>query len=570
VSERNKRVTELRRRAQAQLAEARTREHAISEAEAKRLLQELRTHQIELEVQNEELQASRHEAEQLLDRYTELFDFAPIGFFQLLLDGTIRASNFAGARLLRLERGALLGRPFSSFVHGSAQHEFDLALGSAIVEADTSKSTELRLVVAGQELWARVTIASLESHATPSVLLAVEDVTARRRAEEALRDDARRKDEFLAALSHELRNPLSPICNAITLLSRLPPDGEKFKSTLAILDRQASHLTHIVDDLLDVTRVARGKIRLQPRELELSGLVERTVEDHRASFEAKGVLLRCSASRGLFANADASRLAQVIGNLLGNALKFTNPKDEVAVSLVQQRGEAVLSVRDSGVGIAPEILARLFEPFSQGPQTLDRSRGGLGLGLATVKGIVELHHGTVAAASPGPGHGAEFVVRVPLVDPDVAPADIVPGARTARKLRVLVVEDSADAAGSLKDLLELRGHDVRVASEGQEAIFIARAFQPELVLCDIGLPGMNGFEVARALRAGEALVAAFLVALSGYANGEASRQSEEAGFDRHIAKPATLEQLDEVLAAASGVGSGWSTAARVTLDDRKS
>jgi two-component system CheB/CheR fusion protein len=556
VSDQGKRAsTELRRRAEDRFEEVRARDEPLNGDEAKRLLHELRIHQIELEMQNEELRTSRLETETILARYTELFDFAPIGFFQVLEDGSIRACNFAGARLLRRERGALVGSRLQSFLEPAAQRQLEELLASVLSGDGRSEARELVAAPGEDRMWVRVTASPLETDvATSSLLLAVENIDVRRRAEQALRDDARRKDEFLAALSHELRNPLSPIRNAITLLSRLPPDGEKFKSTLAILDRQASHLTRIVDDLLDLTRVARGKIRLQRERLDLTALVRQTVEDHRSGFDAKGVSLRCSAPKTLFAEVDASRIAQVIGNLLGNALKFTNPGDEVEVSLHQEGEDGVLRVRDSGVGIAPEILARLFEPFSQGPQTLDRSRGGLGLGLATVRGIVELHGGTAVAASPGPGRGAELVVWLPLVPPQAAPGDAATQGQKVRPLRVLVVEDSSDAAASLKDLLELRGHDVRVAAEGQGALFAARAFQPELVLCDIGLPGMSGYEVARALRSEEPLDAAFLVALSGYASDEAARQSEDAGFDCHVAKPATPEQLDAILAAAAGGG----------------
>ena len=345
----------------------------------------------------------------------------------------------------------------------------------------------------------------MEATLQPSALLAVEDVTARRQAEEALRQEALRKDEFLAALSHELRNPLAPISNALSLLRRLPAGSKQATGALAIIDRQVSHLTQVVEDLLDLTRVARGKIRLKREPVEIVGLFRRTVEDHRSGFESQGVRLHChSSAKELWADGDTSRLAQVLGNLLGNALKFTNPRDSVQVSVVRDGEEGVLRVHDSGVGMTSETVKRLFEPFSQGPQTLERSRGGLGLGLATVKGIVELHGGTVEATSAGPDRGSEFVVRLPLVArPAEAAREVAaPVARevatgAASGQRVLIIEDNADAAQSLKDLIELLGHEVQVANDGQSGIFACRAMRPDVVLCDIGLPGLSGFDVAR-------------------------------------------------------------------------
>jgi two-component system CheB/CheR fusion protein len=546
---------ELRRRAEGRLAELHARDDSVSEPDAKRLLHELRVHQIELEMQNEELVASRLETEKLLARYTELFDFAPIGFFHVAGDSAVRASNFAGARLLGLTRGKLAGRQLASFISQRDRRAFDGFLASMLtrVEPDApSAMGEFTFLASGNEIIARMTGALLEGGeggALPSALLAAEDITGRRRAEDALRAEARHRDEFLAALSHELRNPLAPIRNALSILQRLPSGSERAPASLAIIDRQVAHLTRVVDDLLDATRIARGKIRLLRRHLELGELVRYTMEDHRTSFQERGVFLRCDIdATALWVEADASRLAQVLGNLLGNALKFTNSGDRVEVFVRAEQGAAVLRVRDSGIGIPPEVQARLFEPFSQGPQSLERSRGGLGLGLSTVKGIVELHDGTVSIASEGPGSGTELVVRLPLAAPPEAAAAAPPEAAAAPR-RVLVVEDNADAAESLKDLLELRGHEVRVVFDGQAGLLAARTFRPEVVLCDIGLPGMSGYDFAAAIRSEESLGTPFLVALSGYASKEDARRAAEAGFDRHLAKPVTPEQLEKLLAA---------------------
>jgi PAS domain S-box-containing protein len=378
----------------------------------------------------------------------------------------------------------------------------------------------------------------------------VRDVTERKRAEEALREADRRKDHFLAVLSHELRNPLAPIKNALHVLDLAPAGSEQARRAKAVIERQIDQLTHLVDDLLDVTRIARGKVQLQRKRVELDELVRRTVEDHRSLFEkAELVLLVEPLPRQVFVDGDGNRIAQSMGNLLLNATKFTPRRGRVTVVLSVDAAarQAVLRVSDTGAGIAPELLPQLFEPFVQADATLDRSKGGLGLGLAVVRAIVELHGGSVAARSDGPGRGAEFTMRLPL---DVAAEPLREAADAAvQKLqrRVLIIEDNRDAADILQMVLEGEGHEVAVAYNGPEGIAKARQFHPDLVLCDIGLPGMDGYEVARLFRADEALKHAHLVALSGYARPEDLQRAADAGFERHLAKPATLEKIDKVL-----------------------
>ena len=297
-----------------------------------------------------------------------------------------------------------------------------------------------------------------------------------------------------------------------------------------------------------MTRIARGKVQLIRGPLDLAELVRRTLEDHRSGFEARGIALLSAIERdALWVDGDPTRLVQVLGNLLGNAQEFTGRGGQVQVSLQRDRELAALSVSDTGVGLEPEVRAHLFEPFSQGRQPLDRGRGGLGLGLAMVKGLVELHGGTVAASSDGPGSGTRFTVKLPVVAaPRRARAGDAP--RRAARLRVLVIEDNEDAASSLKQVLELSGHEVEVALDGPSGLALARAHRPEIIICDIGLPGMNGYEVARALRADPASRSAFLIALTGYARPDDARRAAEAGFDRHMGKPPPLEKLEVMLA----------------------
>lgn len=382
------------------------------------------------------------------------------------------------------------------------------------------------------------------------------DITERRRAEEALRaayarlvEDDRHKNEFLAVLSHELRNPLAPIKNSLYILDRSAPGGDQARRAQAVIDRQVGHMGRLIDDLLDVSRVSQGKIQLQREKIELGELVRRTVDDHRATYLNAGVQLNCRpASQPMWLTADATRMAQVVGNLLGNAVKFTPRGGRVELTLEPEDGAALLRVRDSGVGMTAAVIERVFQPFMQADETLDRSHGGLGLGLALVKGLVELHGGSVGAASEGPGRGAEFTIKLPLeAAPEKAtPAPIV---RPVSRRKVLVIEDNVDAADSLKEALELSGHHVQVAYNGPEGISKAREFKPDVVLSDIGLPGMDGYQVARAFRADAALRGIYLVALTGYALPEDSQRASEAGFQRHIAKPLSLQALEDLLAA---------------------
>jgi PAS domain S-box-containing protein len=544
-----------RKRAEERLAGALAPD--ATDSDARRLVHDLQVHQLELEMQNDELQEARLEAEDARHRYAELFDFAPIGYFHVAVDGTLRAANFAGARLLASPRAELVGLALAAFVAGDDRPRFERFLATVLTgeggESAHVGEFALSYPAAEGSLFVRVTGGPLAGP-TPSALLAVEDVTARRHAEESLREEARRKDDFLAALSHELRNPLAPIRNGVLLLQRSPHETDRAQTAVAVIDRQATHLTRIVDDLLDVTRIAHGKVRLRRERLELGAHVQRTVEDNREAFEKGGVRLEwLSAAEPCWVDADASRLAQVLGNLLANALKFTNRGGRVEVRLRRERATAALSVRDSGIGIDAKVLARIFEPFVQAPQTLDRSTGGLGLGLATVKGLVELHGGTVEAASDGPGRGAAFTVRIPLAPAPAARAAPCPAA-PGRQRRVLVIDDNEDAATSLRDVLELSGHEVRVALDGASGLAAARELRPEIVICDIGLPGMDGYAVARALREDPELRAVWLVALSGYAGAEDVLRALEAGFDRHLAKPTTVTALEAIVAEAPAPG----------------
>jgi PAS domain S-box-containing protein len=378
------------------------------------------------------------------------------------------------------------------------------------------------------------------------------DVTAQRQLVDELREADRRKSEFIAVLSHELRNPLAAIRSSLYVIEHAQ-GGEVAARARHVIDRQVDQLARMVDDLLDVTRITRNKIQLQRARLDLVDLVGQTIEDNRANLEARGVNLDLRLSElPVTINADGARIAQVITNLLGNAVKFTPSGGTVTVSVFAEaeRGRAVVQVADTGTGIDPGLLGRLFEPFMQADRTLDRTGGGLGLGLALVKGLVDLHGGEVTASSQGLGKGASFVVRLPLAEP-IGSGAAAPARHPAPAghRRILVIEDDTDVADGLQAALEIDGHAVEVAKSGSDGLSRARRFQPEVVLCDIGLPGMNGYDVARAFRADPDLRATMLVALSGYAQAEDVERARGAGFDRHLAKPASIDNLKRILEA---------------------
>jgi PAS domain S-box-containing protein len=370
-------------------------------------------------------------------------------------------------------------------------------------------------------------------------VLSGRDVTQRFRAEQ-------QKDVFLATLGHELRNPLASLLAAAQMLLRELPSDARGARWAGIVTRQAEHLSRIVDDLLDVSRMASGRIELQCEPLDMGKLVNEVIEGLRPLFASHQVALSSDlAAEDIWIDGDRTRLAQILDNLLTNAVKFTPTGGSVSVSLRSAEDRAVLTVRDTGIGMDAEVLERLFEPFSQGDQDLGRSAGGLGLGMTLVKGLTELHQGTVTASSPGPGLGSEFVVALPTV---VAPLERMPSERTSpgARLRVLVIEDNVDVAEMLAEALRELGQEVKVAGTAMAGIERAREWPPDLVLCDIGLPGaLNGYAVARVLAAQEEPPR--LVAVTGYGGEEDRRRSREAGFSLHLTKPVSIDQLVALL-----------------------
>jgi PAS domain S-box-containing protein len=384
------------------------------------------------------------------------------------------------------------------------------------------------------------------------VLGTIADVTDRKHAEEELRESDRRKTEFLATLAHELRNPLAPISNGLHLL-RLASDDRAREKARGMMERQLRHLVHLVDDLLDIARISSNKVELRRERLDLSGVLAGAVETSAPLISAAGHALDVRLpDRRLIVFGDATRLAQIVSNLLNNAAKYTPHGGRIELSAREEGGEAVVCVTDSGMGIPAEELPKVFEMFTQVGRNVHRAQGGLGIGLALVKRLVELHGGSVEAHSAGAGKGSTFAVRLPLAEPAVPAGDEhAPGelrGETPEPFRVLVVDDNVDAAESLAALLEIEGHEVRIAHDGETATRVAMEFRPRVVFLDIGMPGKDGYEVAREMRQLVPTRNTILVALTGWGAQEDRARSREAGFDHHLTKPASLASVEALLA----------------------
>ncbi|MBA3549034.1 MAG: response regulator [Nannocystis sp.] len=386
-------------------------------------------------------------------------------------------------------------------------------------------------------------------------VITLTDITALREAQDelhrranALQEADRRKDEFLAMLAHELRNPLAPIRASLEIMKLRGHDDPMLRKCRDIIERQTHQLTRLVDDLLEVSRIRTGKIQLRTERVSLAVAVARGIETSRPVSDAKGHHLTLAVPDApIWVKADLTRISQVVGNLINNAAKYTDDGGQISVRVAQDGTMGVIHVRDSGIGIPREMLATVFDLFTQVTDCIDRSQGGLGIGLALVKQLVVMHGGQVEARSDGPGRGSEFIVRLPLWAEDRAAlvADVKPGSGTSR--RVLVVDDNQDAVDILADLLGMLGHDVRTACSGPAAITVATEFVPDIMLCDIGLPLMDGYEVVAELRARPEFAKTRFIALTGYGRDEDRQRSHAAGFHAHLVKPFDLAKLVALL-----------------------
>jgi signal transduction histidine kinase/ActR/RegA family two-component response regulator len=371
-------------------------------------------------------------------------------------------------------------------------------------------------------------------------------------SEEEMREADRRKDEFLAMLGHELRNPLAPIRNALQIMQKPSADHSVVKWGNELIQRQIDHLTRLVDDLLDVSRIVRGKISLQQTTLDVAVVVDQAVEASRPLIEARSQELFVSIQeRPVWVRGDFVRLAQVISNLLNNAAKYTNEGGRIRLDVESSEQWITVRVRDNGIGISANLLPHVFDLFAQASQSLDRTQGGLGIGLTLVKRLIEMHGGRVEARSEGLGRGSEFIVQLPRVTVATQPKTLRPSTSTVKEspLRVLVVDDNRDAAETLAFLLQLEGHDVAVAFDGQAALSESDKSHPQVVLLDIGMPGMDGYQVVREMRQREPTKSAVILALTGYGQPEDRARAKAAGFNDHLTKPVEPSRLLSALKA---------------------
>jgi PAS domain S-box-containing protein len=452
------------------------------------------------------------------------------------------------------------GRRVRYFRDGHEIADYELPLQRAIAERRAIPREEFEVLLPSGRRWFMDASAAPvlgELGETIGGVAVTVDTTERRRTEQALREAGRRKDEFLATLAHELRNPLAPIRNAVSVLQRLDdhdPDAKnRARSLIAIVERQAKHLIRLVDDLLEVSRISRGKVELKKERRDLAGIIRHAVETSQPHIQAAGQRLTIELpSSPVILDADPVRLAQVFANLLNNAAKYTENGGSIWLKAERSGDEVIVSVRDSGMGISAEMLPRVFDLFTQSSHALGRAQGGLGIGLALARSLVHLHGGQIQAWSEGPGHGSELTVRLPPCEARSGDAESEGSAAAAPALsrRVLVVDDDQDVANSLALLLNCLGMDVRIAYGGAAALTAVAEFKPCLAFVDIGMPGMDGYETARRIRKlpeGQDLI---LVALSGWARDDDRRRSREAGFDHHFVKPIEVDALENLLAPA--------------------
>ena len=381
------------------------------------------------------------------------------------------------------------------------------------------------------------------------------DVTDRKEAENALRAADRRKSEFLAMLSHELRNPLAAISNALELCNTAEPDAATFEWSRIVMRRQVTHLTRLVDDLLDVTRITSGKIQLRTQRVDCADILDSSIAGLRLLFAERGQELVRSYTRGaLCVDADPTRLEQVIVNLLTNAAKYTPRGGKIWVNAAREEENVVISIRDNGLGIDPSVISEMFDLFAQGRRSIARSEGGLGLGLTISRTLIEMHGGEITARSAGEGHGSEFIVRLPRASgraPERPESARTPHNGKHEAARILVVDDHVDTALSLARLLRARGHVVEIVHDGNAALNAGDTFRPHVVLLDLGLPGMDGYAVAEKMRQREESPRPTIIAISGYGQEEDRRRSIEVGIDHHLVKPVSFAQLEGLLTSGA-------------------
>ncbi len=509
--------------------------------------------------------AERERGELTRAELAALIDSTEVAIIAKALDGSIESWNPGAERLYGFSAVEILGRPSELLTPPEYHHEMRVSC-ERLTRGESVRTFEsIGLRKDGSRFDASISLAPIQGsggHIDGCVAI-VRDVSERKRLERELQrrigelaELDRRKDEFLAMLAHELRNPLAPLQSALEILAMGVADSNMIDWAREVMGRQVDQLARLVDGLLDVSRMMQGRIELQKQPVELATVITRAVEMAQPQIDSRGHRLTVSiAPEPIWIEADPLRMVQVVGNLLNNAAKYSRTPGQIHLSARAEGSQAVIRVADSGVGIPADMLERIFDIFQQVNPTLARSEGGLGIGLTLVRRLVELHGGTIRASSSGAGQGSEFEVRLPaVVRRKLQPAAAAPAQSSEAagqpidRHRVLVVEDNLYAAKSFATLLRLDGHDVQIAHDGNQALELAAQFYPDVILLDIGLPGIDGYEVARRLRKMPEFRETQIIALTGYGQPEDRRRSREAGIDHHLVKPVKIDFVRALLA----------------------
>jgi len=497
----------------------------------------------------------RKQAEEAQARLAAIVESSEDGIVSKALDGTILSWNAGAERLFGYAEKEAVGRTITLIIPPERLDEEHEIIARIMRGERVEHFETVRVRKGGSRIDVSLTISPVRDRAGRIVGASkvARDITDRKRAEDALREADRRKDEFLALLAHELRNPLAPIRNAVQILRAKGPPVPELQWARELIDRQVQQMSRLVDDLLDVSRISMGMILLRKERVELAAIINRAVEASRPMIEKWGHELTITIPPDpVYLEADLARLVQVLSNLLNNAVKYTNQGGHIWLTAERESDYVLIRVKDNGIGIPIDMLPRIFDMFTQVDRTLERSQSGLGIGLTLVQRLVEMHGGSVEPYSDGPGRGSEFVVRLPVAvegkghgkEGGVGSEKVAP----APKFRILVVDDNNDSADSLSILLRMMGNEVHTAYDGLEAVGAAATLHPDVALLDIGLPKLNGYEAARQIRElrGSDTV---LIALTGWGQDEHLRRSKEAGFDHHIIKPVDFEALMKLLSS---------------------
>jgi PAS domain S-box-containing protein len=476
------------------------------------------------------------------------------------LQGTILSWNASAERMFGYTASEAIGKSITLIVPPERLDEERMILGRIVRGEPLDHFETVRMSKSGKRLELSLTISPVRD-TTGRIIGAskiARDISMQRMAERALREANRRKDEFLATLAHELRNPLAPIRNSLQIL-RLPEaaDPEVAARVLNMMERQINNMVRLVDDLMEVSRISSGKVELRKEPTELTTMINGAIETCQPLLQTTGHQLTVTIAERMIIEADPLRMAQVFANLLNNAAKYTPEAGQIWIDAQRSDDTAVVSIRDTGIGIPAEMLPRVFDLFTQVDHAPDqRSRGGLGIGLTLVQSLVQMHGGTVSAMSEGPGKGSEFVVRLPLARrPRLRPAPPPAAPPALRSVRILVADDNRDSVDSLGMMLRFLGAQVEIAHDGQEALAAMNTFRPAIVILDIGMPGVDGYEVARRIRAQPQHRHVMLIALTGWGQNKDRRRSREAGFNHHLIKPISVDALEDLLTSISSVES---------------